>query len=237
MAKKNTNIFHDVDIRKLKQHVTPVGVAVSAFITAPSTEYDEDGQYFVKLKLPTKDKSTQQLIRLIDTEAKAAYNDALERLETPAERKKCKQADVSYKPEEDDEGNETGYTLFNFKRKAVRKDKNDNIKPVKLPLFDSMGRVVDPEGLDVWGGSEIAIAFKLVPFYTPQVGVGVSHRIEAIQLITVVSGGDQRTADDFGFQKQEGGFTGTGGDDSDEDDAAEEETEDESTDDSKEGDY
>lgn len=233
MAKKNTNIFHDVDIRKLKQHVTPVGVAVSAFITAPSTEYDEDGQYFVKLKLPTKDKSTQQLIRLIDTEAEAAYNDALERLETPAERKKCKQADVSYKPEEDDDGNETGYTLFNFKRKAVRKDKNDNIKPVKLPLFDSMGRVVDPEGLDVWRGSEIAIAFKLVPFYTPQVGVGVSHRIEAIQLITVVSGGDQRTADDFGFKPQEGGFIG----DSDEDDAAEEETEDESTDDSEEGDY
>lgn len=235
MAKKNTNIFHDVDIRKLKQHVTPVGIAVSAFITAPSTEYDEDGQYFVKLKLPTKDKSTQQLIKLIDAAAESAYNDALERLETPAERKKCKQADMSYKPEEDDDGNETGYTLFNFKRKAVRKDKNDNIKPVKLPLFDSVGRVVDPEGLDVWGGSEIAIAFKLVPFYTPQVGVGVSHRIEAIQLITVVSGGDQRTADDFGFQKQEGGFTG--GDDSDEDDATEEETEDESSGDSEEGDY
>ena len=162
----------------------------------------------MRLRLPSAAKSTQQLIKLIDSSAKEAYDMALERLETPAEKKKCKQADVSYKQEEDDDGNETGNTLFSFKRKAIRRDKNDNIKPVKLQLFDSVGQPVDKEGLDVWGGSEIAIAFKLVPFYTAGAGAGVSHRIEAIQLIKIVSGGDSRTAADFGFQKQAGGFTG-----------------------------
>lgn len=234
MTKKNTNIFHDIDIRKLKLFTTPVGIAVSAFITAPSTDYDEDGQYFVKLKLPTKDKSTQQLIKLIDTAAEDAYNSALELLETPAERKKCRQSDVSYKPEEDDDGNETGFTLFNFKRKAIRRDKNGNIKPVKIRLFDSVGQPVDPEGLDVWGGSELAISFRLVPFYTAGVGAGVSHRIEAIQLIKVVSGGDDRTAEDFGFKKQTGGFVGGKSDEDEADDTIEDEVS--SVDDEK-GDY
>ena len=120
--------------------------------------------------------------------------------------------------EEDEDGNETGNVLFNFKRKAVRIDKKGNEKPVKLVLFDSVGRPVEQEGLELWGGSEIAVAFKLVPFYTAGVGVGVSHRIEAIQIIKAVAGGDNRSAEQFGFKKHEGFIGGDSAVRDDEDD-------------------
>ena len=216
MAYNKKNIFADVDIRALKQHTTPVGIATSAFIIVPSTEYDENGQYFVRLKLKTDDKATQKLIKLIDDSREWAFNEAVERLELPKDKKACKMADPSYKTEEDEDGNETGYTIFNFKRKAVRMTKNGDLKPITLPLFDSMLQPVDREGLDVWSGSEIAVAFKLCPFYTPQVGAGVSHRLEAIQLIKVVSGGsDSRSATEFGFERNETGFAQHTADDED----------------------
>lgn len=204
MAPKRESIFKDIDVRKLPQHTTAVGELAFGYITEPSTEYDEKGQYFLKLKFPAESKEAKRLVKIIDDAAQEAYAMAMERIESAAERKKLKRADPSYSMEEDEDGNETGNILFNFKRKATRTDKKGNEKPVKLVLFDSVGRPVEQEGLELWGGSEIAVCFKLVPFYTPGVGVGVSHRIEAIQIITAVAGGDGRSAEQFGFTKHEG---------------------------------
>lgn len=204
MPAKRESIFKDIDVRKLPQHTTAVGELAFGYITEPSTEYDEKGQYFLKLRFPAESKEAKRLIKIIDDAAEKAYDMAMERIESAAERKKLKRADPSYSMEEDEDGNETGNVLFNFKRKAVRVDKKGNEKPVKLVLFDSIGRPVEQEGLELWGGSEIAVAFKLVPFYTAGVGVGVSHRIEAIQIIKAVAGGDNRSAEQFGFKKHEG---------------------------------
>lgn len=204
MALKRESIFKDIDVRKLPQYTTAVGELAFGYITEPSTEYDEKGQYFLKLKFPASSKEAKRLVKIIDEAAQQAYDMAMERIESAAERKKLKRADPSYALEEDEDGNETGNIIFNFKRKATRIDKKGNEKPLKLVLFDSVGRNVEQEGLELWGGSEIAVAFKLVPFYTAGVGVGVSHRIEAIQIIKAVAGGDNRSAEQFGFKKHEG---------------------------------
>lgn len=223
MAPKRESIFKDIDVRKLPQYTTAVGELAYGYITEPSTEYDEKGQYFLKLKFPAESKEAKRLVKIIDEAAQQAYDMAMERIESAAERKKLKRADPSYALEEDEDGNETGNIIFNFKRKATRIDKKGNEKPVKLVLFDSVGRNVEQEGLELWGGSEIAVCFKLVPFYTAGVGVGVSHRIEAIQIIKAVAGGDGRTAEQFGFKKHEGAFMGNEAvsDDEAEDDAEE----------------
>ena len=222
MAPKRESIFKDIDVRKLPQYTTAVGELAFGYITEPSTEYDEKGQYFLKLKFPAESKEAKRLVKIIDEAAQQAYDMAMERIESAAERKKLKRADPSYSLEEDEDGNETGNIIFNFKRKATRIDKKGNEKPVKLVLFDSVGRNVEQEGLELWGGSEIAVAFKLVPFYTAGVGVGVSHRIEAIQIIKAVAGGDNRSAEQFGFKKHEGAFIGNeAADDEVEDDAEE----------------
>lgn len=221
----NNNIFKDTDIRKLKIHHTPVGIATAIFLITPSTDYDDDGQYFVRLKYKTGSKECAALVKLIDEARQEAFDEAMKLLETPKEKKNLKLADPSYKIEEDDDGNETGYTVFNFKRKAIRKLKNGDIKPVKIPLYDSVLQpIADPSELELWGGSELSIAFRLMPFYTERLGVGVSHRIEAVQILKAVTGGEQRSGEDFGFAAQSGGFTGKGSTDADDsaDEAADE---------------
>lgn len=195
------DIFKDMDIRKLKQRTTPTATAVMCFLNKPSFEYNPDGVYIAKIKLPTESQEAKTLIKIIDTAAEEAYVAAMELAETPKAKKAVKKADMSYKYEEDDDGNETGYVLINFKRKATRKDKEGNIRPVKLPLFDSMGQPMDSEETEIWSGSELKISYKLVP-YNKSIGVGVSHRIEAVQVVKLSSGGDNRSAADFGFKAE-----------------------------------
>lgn len=201
---RQSDTFKDVDIRKLPQYCTPIGIAKQCFLTKPSTEYDPDGQYFVKIKLEADDPATKKLLRIIDKASEEAFATAQERAETPKDRKALKRAEPSYSMEEDDNGVETGCVLINFKRKAARTTKDGEKKPIRLPLFDAGQALLDPDEIDLWGGSEVVIAFKLVPFNVGSVGVGVSHRLEAVQVIKAVSGGDNRTAESFGFAKVSG---------------------------------
>ena len=224
MAKKTTNIFSDIDLRKLPQHHTPRAEVTMSFLTTPSTEFNEDGVYTVKIRLKAEDKACKKLIKLIEDARKEAYDKATEVL-----GKKVKMAEPSYKAEEDDDGNETGYVLFNFKRNATYRNKNDELKPIKLPFFDTAGQSLDPKELEIWGGSIVALAFKLKPFYVASLGCGVTHRLEAVQVVKAVSGGN-KTAEEYGFECEE----------TDEEDEATEDTAAEDTADSGEedaGDY
>lgn len=204
MAVKRESIFKDIDVRKLEIHTTGVGELVCGWITEPTYEYDEKGQYYIKLRFKAESKEAKRLVKIIEDAAQNAFDMAQERIESVAERKKLKRAIPSYSLEEDEEGNETGNILFNFKRKAVRTDKKGNEKPVRITMFDSVGRPIEQDGLELWSGSELAVAFKLIPFYTAGVGVGVTHRIEAVQVVKAVAGGDTRTAEQYGFTEHDG---------------------------------
>ena len=198
MVKTTKSIFSDTDIRTIPINRTPTAETVCAFITEPSTEYDDDGQFFIRLRLKTDSKECKRLIATLDEARDNAFNEVKEKLTTTKEHNALKYADGSYKEEQNDDGEETGYTTFNFKRKAYRLDKNGEKKSVTLPIFDTYGKPVQTEGLDIWSGSLVSVAYRLVPFYTAQLGVGVSHRIEAVQLHKLASGGN-KTAEDYGF--------------------------------------
>ena len=198
MVKTTKSIFSDTDIRTIPINRTPTAETVCAFITEPSTEYDDDGQFFIRIRLKTASKECKSLIAAIDDARDKAYKQAEEKLTTPKERNALKMADTSYKEEQNDDGEETGYTTFNFKRKAYRLNKNGGMENVTLPIYDIYGKPVQTEGLDIWSGSLVSVAYRLVPFYTAQLGVGVSHRIEAVQLNKLVSGGGKSAAD-YGF--------------------------------------
>ena len=177
MAKITKSIFSDTDIRTIPINRTPTAETVCAFITEPSTEYDDDGQFFIRIRLKTASKECKSLIAAIDDARDKAYKQAEEKLTTPKERNALKMADTSYKEEQNDDGEK---------------------KSVTLPIFDIYGKPVQTEGLDIWSGSLVSVAYRLVPFYTAQLGVGVSHRIEAVQLNKLVSGGGKSAAD-YGF--------------------------------------
>ena len=206
MAKNTNNPFADVDIRKLKQHVTPLGVSTLTFLNKPSYEFDEKGCYSVKMKFDMSEPATKKLIKLIDDAREDAFKIALDNCETPKQKKDLKKADPSYKMEEDDDGNETGFVLVNFKRRAktTRTDKNGNKteRDIRIPMFSAALTPINADETELWGGSKLIISFKLVPF-SQTIGVGISHRLEGVQVIEAASGNGQKSADDLGFTKQE----------------------------------
>ena len=198
MAKQEA--FKDMDIRKLKQYRTPVGEAALCFLTEPSTEFNEDGVYVVKLKFKADDPKVVKMLQVIDEAADAAYQEVYDLAETPREKKAIIRATKSYKFEEDEDGNETGYVLVNFKRNATRKDRKTGSKSaIRLPMFNNVLTPINNEDIELWNGSELVVAFKLIPF-SKSIGVGVSHRMEAVQVIRAVVGGAGGNGESYGLE-------------------------------------
>jgi hypothetical protein len=181
---------------KLPLYKTPKGVAIYPHLNKPDTRFNPDGQYQVKLRIPTKE--AEDLIATID--AAIAAELAKAKKENP--KKAPKEAVKPYAVALDDEGNETDETIFSFKAKAVVKLKDGGQIPVTVKLFDAKGGEF-PRDEPIWGGSELKIAFNAVPYTTAIAGSGVSLRIKAAQVINLVSGGGG-TASAFGFEQEDG---------------------------------
>ncbi len=188
--------------KKAVTHTTPVGVAKYPYLTKPDVHptYSPDGVYTVKLVL-TGDKA-QSLMTKVDAGIEASYEDATTNEKSEAKRKKIKRADAPYTEVEDSDGNETGEIQFNFKLKAVGKSGGKTWKQ-SPKLFDAKGTPV-PKGVEIWGGSEIKVAFEMYEYFmASSKEAGVSLRIKAVQVIKLVSGGSGK-AEDFGFAEEEG---------------------------------
>lgn len=193
--------------KKLEQVTSPEGIAQFPWLHKPDTKFNPDGDYKVTLALPAKAKETKEFIAKLDE----AYDAAVEKAKAEvaekkgaAAAKKIKLADKPYKLEEDkDTGKPTGNMLVNFKLKAKVKSKKDGEVYEQHPhIFDAKGKrlAVTPR---VGGGSKIKTSAFLVPFYTAQVGAGLTLRLRAVQLIELVEFGDGN-ATSYGFGEEEG---------------------------------
>jgi hypothetical protein len=200
--------------------MTEPGVFVFPKLNSPDTKFKKDGEYGVKLRLSAE--KSEALIEFYEAElkkywplAKAELQERLDNAKTgkqKAEAKKAleemKEADKPYKPAYDDEGNETGEYEFNFKTPAQfeskKKDKDGNPVIVKLrpDIFDAKG-VLLKNPPDIWGGTTGCVAGELRPFNMP-IGIGLSLRLKAVQIIELRQGGGDRSASSYGFGKQEG---------------------------------
>lgn len=205
-----------------KKGMTVLGTLVYPRLNAPDTKYKADGEYSAKMRLDAE--ASENLIKDIEAElaaywptAKAEAQQRIDDAKTgPAKAKakkaleELKESDKSYKPAYDDDGEETGEYEFNFKMPAVfLKDKGkatEKKTPMRPDVFDSAGKVlkVVPE---IWGGTTGHVAYELRPFSTA-VGVGISLRLKAFQIIDLQQGGGSRDADAYGFGKSGGGYEG-----------------------------
>jgi hypothetical protein len=187
-----------------KTNTTPRGIAIYPYFFTPQTKFSPEGIYTLRLKLAEED--AQQLIENIEAMVEAAYEEAKEGCRNPREIQKLKKAVDSYEEELDTDGNPTGYYLFRFKKRASGTRKDGTPWTSKLPIFDSRGQPVTTP-IDVGSGSEVRIAYDLMPFYTPAVGYGCSCRLSAVQLIKVVSSGGYATDPTaYGFGAEDDGF-------------------------------
>lgn len=182
--------------------VTPIGEALWPKLYEPDTKFDPDGVYSVKLRIDKED--AYPLIEAFDAIVHERFEAEQEAAKNARERNKIKMADPCYTFEEDEDGNETGYVLMNFKSKASGVSKKTG-KPWKrtIPVFDSKRSPIDLSSITIGNGSKIKVAYTASPFYTASIGVGISLRLEAVQVIELVEYG-VRSADGYGFSEEDG---------------------------------
>lgn len=184
-----------------KLRVSPRGVAVYPHLTTPDTKFDEDGAFHTKLRCSPKDAAAQALKSDIDAAAQAALKEAKAKEKDPKKLKKIKLCEnMPYEVDDD-----TGDITFTFKTKASGKRKKDGKAWTrKVPMFDAKLNPID--NTEVWSGSVLKVSFELNPFgvesYSPLVGVGVSLRLEGVQVLELKQGG--RDAAGLGFGEEEG---------------------------------
>lgn len=200
---------------KLVRGVTPKGIAVWPHLNTPD-EYKGVKSYKTGLLLEADDAAN--LIAKITEATEKSLADTREALENQAKagktgqakakaRKALEELTVGYPYEDavDDDGEPTGKTMFKFKAKAEFEDKKTRTtKPITIPIFDAKGKTTH---VAIWGGSEIRVAYALVPYYVASANVcGVSLRIEGVKVINPVTGGAGRSADSLGFGEEEEGY-------------------------------
>ena len=170
-----------------KTFTTEKGVAYYPYISAPDTKFDEQGHYKVNLCLPKED--AKPVIELINSE----ILNGIKALKKQKPNKNIKQAPVPYHDELDEEtGEPTGNVVIKFKSKAA----------YKPAVFDSKGNMMTNS--NIYGGSVLKVNGSCAFYDSPAVGVGVSLRLRAVQVIQYVEGA--QGAGKFGFG-EEAGFT------------------------------
>lgn len=179
-----------------------------------------DGEYSVTLVMKRDDPATQKFVNKLQTLADEAREKGMAEFKAlkvqtrkSLEAKGAPHENPFFKVEYDRETEEeTGNIEFKFTMKASGERKKGpkagsrwNRKPV---LFDAKGTRMD-KAPDIWGGTIGKVSFTVEKggYFIPGQGMfGIKLQLEAAQIIDLVSGG-QRTADDYGFEEEEDGYS------------------------------
>lgn len=184
--------------KKVERVTTPKGVAKYPWLKKPDTRFNPNGVFQVKLIIEQNEAAP--LCELLDARAQAAYDKAVEDAKTPQIKKAIK-LNAPYAPEFDAEGNETGRVEFRFKTNATADIKGETVN-FAPKCFDAKGKEMPMP--NVYGGSEIKVNFTPAPYYNAATKTaGVSLRMNAVQVIKLVTGGGG-DASSFGFAEEEG---------------------------------
>jgi hypothetical protein len=198
--------------RKYINYVSPAGVAIFPRVNKPDTKFNKAGVYSAKLKFKSDDAALLAFI--------AKYTETLDEFEVAtkeklaADKKTAKRAaslsrvEIG-KPEMDDNDDETGYTVINFKLNASYTDEKSGKTTTYVPkLFDAKNKATT---VSVWGGSILKIAGTVNPYYVAKDNeIGISFRMSGVQILKLVTGNGQ-SAERMGFTEEEGGFEDTDG--------------------------
>jgi hypothetical protein len=181
--------------------VTPIGAGVWPHLHSPDTKFDKDGVYRVQLAYDADSAEAASLVKQIDAWVEVAITTENEQRvkdgKKPLIGKQIKRADLPYKMELNDEGEETGRMLFNFKLKAKGKTREGEVFERRVALYLKGGAPL-PKDKKIGGGSQLQVSYEPNPFYTGGLGAGVSLRMEAVMVHELVEWA-QRDASGYGF--------------------------------------
>jgi hypothetical protein len=200
---------------KFIKMVTPAGVAVWPALGKANTKFNPEGVFEIKLRMDRNDPKVVEFAQKIDearevamTTIRAEYEEKAKgagKAAAMAALKKMSMADSPIKPVYDDEGNETNDVTIQAKLKAVftRKDGTTGTHQF-VPCVDAKKNAVDPREVSISGGSICKASITVYPYVVPSsMQVGVAVRLEAVQVIKLVSYGSASGADAFGEEEGE----------------------------------
>lgn len=190
-----------------KTIVTPRGTAIWPRLNTPDTKFDSDGVYTCKLAVDADDPSLEKFRAQVQEAIDAKYDEIVDDLKSKgkgAVAKKVTKVDPFHVEEDDETGEETGRIVFNTKMKASGVSKKTG-KPWKrkVAIFDAKGTAISKPPF-INGGSEVKLSVQLLGYYIAKdKEVGCSIRLEAVQVLKLVTGG-HRDAGGYGFGEEEG---------------------------------
>lgn len=159
-----------------EQLVSPKGIVKYIYVSTPN----KFGDYVVDLLMAGED--AENFKKKLDDLSAQARKSLSEKDKKAAPKIKAAPVHVAYKAETDEEGNETGNTIFSFKNKAKGKKKDGTEFTVKIDVVDAkLRKVTTPIGR----GSTIKVAFTPTEFFGFGVA-GASLRLQAVQVIDLV---------------------------------------------------
>ena len=167
-------------------NISEIGEAIYPHLNKPDVRFSEAGEYKVTLKVAKSDATA--MLKLYNS----AIEDALKLAEQNHKGKGIKNAPKPFTEEDK-------FVFFKFKMKATGVNQKTKEKFSQRPqLFDAKKNPI-PLSTLIWGGSKLRVAYNLVPYYTPMLGAGITARLKAVQVISLVEGKDSNL-----FNKEDG---------------------------------
>ena len=167
-------------------NISEIGEAIYPHLNKPDVRFSEAGEYKVTLKVAKSDATA--MLKLYNS----AIEDALKLAEQNHKGKGIKNAPKPFTEEDK-------FVFFKFKMKATGVNQKTKEKFSQRPqLFDAKKNPI-PLSTIIWGGSKMRVAYNLVPYYTPMLGAGITARLKAVQVISLVEGKDSNL-----FSKEDG---------------------------------
>ncbi|QDP59077.1 MAG: putative helix-destabilizing protein [Prokaryotic dsDNA virus sp.] len=175
-----------------KKMTSPAGVAVWPWLNEPDTRWDTS-EYKVTLKVNAED--AKLFIECLASVYKEGYAAQSKELNKP----KLKKANMPWSEVVDDQGNATGEVEFKFKNKSSYEYEGKTVE-TRVLLVDKSNHPVEGR---VGSGSEIKIGFEPYVWYVPSMGVGITLRLKAVQVLNLVEFGGSNASDEFDFEFEE----------------------------------
>lgn len=194
---------------------TPKGVSIWPRLNTPDTKYKKEGKYEAKIAIDGSDPELEALrekvYALRDEKLAEVRAEITEKLTKQGKKgliAKTLEAITVADPftvEEDGEtGEETGRVLMKASMTASGISQKTGKAWKRRPdIFTAAGKKLDNPPA-IGGGSVMRLNCELFPYYAANdKSVGVSFRLNAVQLLTLVSYGE-RDASGYGFEAEDG---------------------------------
>ena len=189
--------------------VTAVGTLKYPRLNEADTKFNPSGEYNCRLILSEADaEALVEKLQPLHDEAVAAGRAKYDALPLITKKKKSFTEAPFLSECVDDEGNANGEYELVFKMKASGQDAKTGEAWSRRPaLFDADGDAI-AKAPQIWGGTEARVSFTVMQYFmSSSCTAGISLKLEAVQIIKLVSGSNSKANGSvFGFGKVSGGY-------------------------------